>query len=143
MPLLSLVRLLTTLASIAVLATAVYLAWRWYDGYLVRDADGDLARMRENWHLWGALALGVLSFFGKILVTPLLGRPDTGEPSLEDRGTGAIIPGANGSQIFVEVMGHGPTISSRMAGPWTAPSGTMRSAHWQEASELWSGICRD
>lgn len=110
MPLLSLVRLLTTLISIAILAAAAYLAWLWYNGNWVRDAEGDLVLVRENWQLWIAVALGMLSAFGKMLVAPILAGPDIGEASREDRGAGAIIRGTNGSEIFVEELGQGPTI---------------------------------
>lgn len=110
MPLLSLVRLLTTLISIAILAAAAYLAWRWYDGNWIRDADGELIQSRENWHLWIAVAFGMLSAFGKTVVAPLLAGRDIGAPSREDRGAGAMITGANGSEIFVEEVGQGPTI---------------------------------
>ena len=110
MPLLSLVRLFTTLLSLAILATAAYFAWRWYDGDFIRQANGEVVRAREDWHLWLALTLGAFSVFGRIPVVPLLAAPDRGEPSREDRGAGQIIPGPSGSSLFVEAVGHGPTL---------------------------------
>lgn len=135
MPLLSLLRLLTTLVSLAILAGAAYLAWRWYDGNWIRDAEGDLVRVRENWHLWIAIALGLLSAFGKTLLAPILARPDTGAPSREDRGAGAIIRGPNGSEIFVEELGNGPTIVFTHG--WA-----MDSTIWHYAKRALSGSFR-
>ena len=105
MPLLSLVRFVTTLISLIILGFVVYLLWMWSDGELVRQADGDLVRVRPDWALWTALALGAFSLLGKNLLLPLLARPDKGEPSHEDSGKGQIISAAHGAQIYVEELG--------------------------------------
>jgi pimeloyl-ACP methyl ester carboxylesterase len=105
MPLLSLVRLLTTILSLGLLALAAYLAWSWYDGDIIRQADGDLVRVREEWRLWTAAALLAFSFLGKLVFVPLLARPDRGEHSREDRGAGQVVTMANGSEIYAEVLG--------------------------------------
>ncbi|WP_108398159.1 alpha/beta fold hydrolase [Devosia submarina] len=105
MPLLSLIRFLTTLLSLIILGFVAYLLWSWNQGDLVQEADGDLVRVREDWRLWTALALGAFSFLGKFLVLPLLAKPDRGEPSRQDRGAGRIIPGAQGAQLYVEELG--------------------------------------
>jgi pimeloyl-ACP methyl ester carboxylesterase len=112
MPLLSIVRFLATLVSLAILAVAVYLAWSWYDGDLIRQADGELVRVREDWPLWLALALGAFSLLGKFLVVPLLAKPDKGERSHEDRVGGQIVALPNGSSVYVEEAGltHGATL---------------------------------
>jgi pimeloyl-ACP methyl ester carboxylesterase len=112
MPLLSLVRFLTTLLSLALLALTAYLAWSWYEGDVLRQADGDLVRTREDWRLWAAAALLVFSSLGKLVFVPLLAGRDTGEHSKEDRGVGQLVGLANGSQIYVEVLGQtqGPTL---------------------------------
>lgn len=112
MPLLSLVRLLTTLLSLALLALTAYFAWSWYEGDLIRQANGNLVRIREGWLLWTAAALLVFSFLGKIVFVPLLAKPDAGEQSEEDRGVGQMVQLANGSEIYVEVLGppFGPTL---------------------------------
>jgi len=106
MPLLSLVRLLSTLLSLGLLVLMAYFAWTWYDGKLIRQADGDIVRVREDWRLWLTLALFAWSFLGKFLFVPLLARPDRGERSREDRGTGQKIATANGSEVYVEVLGR-------------------------------------
>jgi pimeloyl-ACP methyl ester carboxylesterase len=105
MPFLSILRFFTALISLIILAFVVYLAWTWTQGDLVREADGDLVRVREDWRLWTAIALGAFSFLGKAVVVPLLARPDKGEKTFEDRGAGRIVPGANGSQLYVEDIG--------------------------------------
>jgi pimeloyl-ACP methyl ester carboxylesterase len=112
MPLLSLVRFLTTLLSLALLALTAYLAWCWYQGDVIREADGDLVRIREDWLLWAAAALLAFSSIGKLVFVPLLARPDAGEHSKEDRAAGQIVQLANGSQIYIEVLGpsQGPTL---------------------------------
>ena len=63
MPLLILMRLLTSLLSLAVLAGAAYLAWSWYEGDVYYTADGLLVRTREDWQIWIA---------GLLLARPLL-----------------------------------------------------------------------
>jgi pimeloyl-ACP methyl ester carboxylesterase len=112
MPLLSLVRFMTTLLSLALLTLTAYLAWSWYQGDIIREADGDLVRIREDWLLWAAAALLAFSSIGKLAFVPLLAKPDTGEHSKEDRAAGQIVQLANGSQIYVEVLGpsQGPTL---------------------------------
>jgi pimeloyl-ACP methyl ester carboxylesterase len=112
MPLLSILRLITTLISLMILGVVVYLLWTWSNGDLVREADGDLVRVRPDWALWTALALGAFSLLGRNLLLPLLAGPDRGEPSREDRGNGQIINGAHGAQIYVEELGaeHANTV---------------------------------
>ena len=105
MPLLSVLRFLTTLLSLIILGIVAYLLWSWSQGELIRQADGDLVRVREDWRLWTALALGAFSFLGKFLVLPLLAKPDHGEPSRQDRGNGRVISGAGGAQLYVEELG--------------------------------------
>jgi pimeloyl-ACP methyl ester carboxylesterase len=112
MPLLSILRFIATLISLVILAFLAYLLWTWAEGDLVRNTDGNLVRVREDWRLWTALALAAFSLLGKFVLVPLLARPDAGERSFEDRGNGRLIPGANGSQIYVEDLGPkgGPAI---------------------------------
>lgn len=112
MPLISLVRFLTTLLSLGLLVLTAYLAWSWYDGDLIRQADGDLVRVREDWRLWTTLALGAFSLVGKFAFVPLLAASDKGERSKEDRGTGQIERMGTGADIYVETLGRadGPTM---------------------------------
>ena len=112
MPLLSIVRFLTALLSLALVVLTIYLVWRWNEGELVRQGDGDLVRVREDWRLWLALALGAFSLLGKLVLVPLLAKPDKGEHSREDRGNGQIRQHANGASVYVEELGlnNSPTL---------------------------------
>jgi pimeloyl-ACP methyl ester carboxylesterase len=112
MPLLSVIRFITSLLGLIILGLVIYLLWSWNDGELVRQTDGDLVRIRDDWRLWAALGLIAFSLLGRLVVLPLLAKPDTGEPSHEDRGAGQIIDGANGARLYVEELGlqSGPTI---------------------------------
>ncbi|WP_233280684.1 alpha/beta fold hydrolase [Devosia rhizoryzae] len=112
MPLIAIVRFLTTLVSLIILGVMIYLAWTWYDGEVVRRANGDILRVREYWRLYWAIGLAAFSFLGKIVLAPLLAGPDRGEPSKADRGQGQTIPGPNGSMLYVEELGlrSGPTL---------------------------------
>lgn len=112
MPLLSIARFFTTVLSLVLLGTMIYLAWTWHAGEIAIQDDGDLIRYREEWRLWTALALLAFSFLGRFLVVPLLARPDRGERSVPDRGNGQVLPGPRGSTLYVEEMGlkTGPTI---------------------------------
>jgi pimeloyl-ACP methyl ester carboxylesterase len=111
MPLLSILRLLTTLLSAAILAGAAYLLWSWQQGDWVRDAAGAPVRLREDWRLWTGLALLAWSFLGRLAMLPLLARPDQ-RPTLPERGEGQEIEGASGATLYVERHGHaaGPPI---------------------------------
>jgi pimeloyl-ACP methyl ester carboxylesterase len=104
MPLLFLAGLFFGLFSWAVLGSGVYLAWSWYEGDVVRDADGVLQRVREDWRLWTALALLGWSFLGRFVVRLLLARPDTDETRPEC-GLGHRIDGAGGASLHVEIDG--------------------------------------
>ncbi|NGP17205.1 alpha/beta fold hydrolase [Devosia aurantiaca] len=112
MPLIAIIRFFTTVISLIILGVMIYLAWSWYDGDLVREPDGDLVRLREDWRLYWALGLAAFSFLGKLVVAPLLARPDRGEKSKADRGAGQTIAGPNGSTLYVEDPGlrSGPTV---------------------------------
>lgn len=112
MPLMSIIRFLTTLLSLVVLGVTIYLAWNWYDGDLIRQADGDLVRVREDWMLWLAIALVAFSSLGKLVMVPLLAKPDRGEPSCEDRNAGQTLNLPNGTSLYVETLGlaAGPTL---------------------------------
>jgi len=105
MPLLSIARFLTALLSLAILVVASYLLWSWREGDLVRDADGLLRHVREDWRLWTAIGLFAWSFLGRSLVPLALARRDQ-RPTSPERGRGQIIPSPTGSSLYVET--HGP-----------------------------------
>jgi pimeloyl-ACP methyl ester carboxylesterase len=106
MPLLTIVRFLTSLLSLAIVGLVIYLGWTWYEGDLVQQADGELVRVREDWRLWLALALTAFSLLGKLVIVPLIARADTGEPSKEDRGAGQVIELQTGARLYVEELGN-------------------------------------
>lgn len=105
MPLLSIVRFFTTLLSLAVLGAAGYLLWSWYQGDLVRDASGDLQRVRDDWRLWTGGALLAWSFLGRSLVPLLIAKAET-RRTWPERGQGQMIASPTGSTLYVEQ--HGP-----------------------------------
>lgn len=72
---------------------------------MVENADGTLARTRDDWRLWAGLGLLAWSFFGRLIVTPLLARGDK-VPSRPERGEGRSLTGASGAELYVET--HGP-----------------------------------
>lgn len=125
MPLLSIVRFFTALLSLALLGVMIYFALSWYWGEVRVQDDGDLVRHREGWRLWTALALLVFSFAGRVVLVPLLARPDKGELSKPDRGNGEIVSAPNGTRLYVEDLG-----------PQTAP--TLILTHgWSMDSTIW------
>ncbi len=109
MPLLFLAGLGFGLFSWALLGSGGYLAWSWFEGDIVRNADGTLQRVREDWRLWTALALLSWSFLGRFLVPLLLAKPDT-DPTRAERGAGETIAGVDGASLYVET--HGDPTSS-------------------------------
>jgi pimeloyl-ACP methyl ester carboxylesterase len=97
-------RLLTTVLSLAVLGAVGWLAWSWWQGEWLRNADGVLVRVREDWRLWAAGALLAWSFLGRFLVLPLLARPDRNDVTF-DRAPGMSIPSPTGSTLHLEMIG--------------------------------------
>lgn len=104
MPLLPLLRALFALASLLVLAFAGYLLWTWYQGDLVRDADGVLRRVRDDWRLWVGGGLLAWSLLGRSIVSLLLARADT-DPMRLDRGDGQTLESPSGARLHVESYG--------------------------------------
>lgn len=130
MPLTTLLRIPFTLLSWAILATAAYFLWSWYDGEWVWGAGGELERARDDWRLWGGLALLAWSFLGRWIVLPLVTRPDR-DPTRAERGEGRLIAGDSGSQLFVETEG-----------PEKAPA-LLLTHGWGLDSTIWSYLRRD
>lgn len=106
MPLLVILRLLTSLASLAILGGAAYLAWSWYEGDASHAADGSLIRTREDWQIWVAAVLLAVSLLGRFLVAPLLGRPDDNDSKIVlKRGEGEYVNTPTGAKVYVERHG--------------------------------------
>ncbi|MBJ6986081.1 alpha/beta hydrolase [Devosia sp. MC521] len=104
MPLMIVFRFLFMLLSLCVLGLAAYFLWNWYDGDLIRRADGDFVRVRNDWMLWAGIALLAFSFFGRPLVTLFLAKSDT-NPTSATRDSGTLVAGASGSSLYVEQLG--------------------------------------
>jgi pimeloyl-ACP methyl ester carboxylesterase len=105
MPLIAIVRFLFSLVSLAILGAAAYLLWQWYDGGLeIRDANGVVHRIREDWALWVGLAALAWSFLGGVLVRPLVGGPDR-RVLKPVRSEGRMIESPTGSSLYVEMHG--------------------------------------
>lgn len=105
MPLILLLRAATSVVGLLVLAAGGYLLWSWFQAPLVRDAAGELVRVREDWRLWTAVGLLAWSLAGRFLLTPLLAARDA-RPSRRVRENGQSQAGASGSTLYVET--HGP-----------------------------------
>jgi pimeloyl-ACP methyl ester carboxylesterase len=106
MPLLIILRLLTSLLSLAVLGAAAYLGWTWYEGETYYTVDGVLVRAREDWRLWVAGGLLVWSFMGRFVLLPLLGGADDEQSLLvPKRGEGEFVDTPTGATVYVERHG--------------------------------------
>ena len=106
MPLILILRFLFSLLSLAILGSAAYFLWRWYDGVTVIDADGVVHRIREDWPLWigaGALAWSLL---GGLFLKPLLAGRDRRVLTLLRAKVARTIESPTGSALYVET--HGP-----------------------------------
>jgi pimeloyl-ACP methyl ester carboxylesterase len=105
-------RLLFSALSLAILAGAGYLIWSWYDGEVVLLANGEVERVREHWRLWTGLGLLLWSFFGRLIVLPLMSRPDRQRRGADDseklqlsRIENQRVAGSGGSDLLVETAG--------------------------------------
>jgi pimeloyl-ACP methyl ester carboxylesterase len=106
MPLIFIVRLLLSLASLAILGTGAYLAWSWWDGsWEAVGGAGDLVHVRETWRLVVALLLLALSFLGRFLVLPLAARPDRDAPRPAQPWTLEHLVSPTGSQLRLASKG--------------------------------------
>lgn len=104
MPMFAVLRFLFLLVSLAILGTTGYLLWSWYDGDVVRDADGYLTRVREDWRLWTGVGLLAWSGLGRFILPLLIAKKDT-DPSRPTRGEGRTFTGASGAALYVEEHG--------------------------------------
>lgn len=110
MPLLSIFRLIFTLLSWVVLAGAVYLLWRWWDGRSYIDEAGNLVRLREDWTLWLGAFLGAWSLLGRWFWRLVLANGH--DEVTPERGEGTMLDGVEGDQLYVETAGlpDGPVL---------------------------------
>jgi pimeloyl-ACP methyl ester carboxylesterase len=130
MPLLIIVRFVFMLVSLCILAGAAYLLWNWYDGDLIRQADGDIVRVRTDWYLSAGAALLGISLFGRPIFTSFIASADT-DPTSAIRGDGDMVAGTDGSSLYVE-----------QSGPPTAPPIILVHG-WAMDSTIWFYTKRD
>ena len=124
MPLMSIIRFVFSLLSLLVLGCTVYLVWTWYQGELVLQANGNLVRIRHDWHLWLGLGLLAWSILGRVVAVPLFTKRDS-DPSRAQREGGVVVAGASGSSLYVE-----------MTGPADAPAIVLTHG-WAMDSTIW------
>ncbi len=104
MPLTLILRWLFGFLGLMVLVVAAHLLYSWFDGQLVRDAEGGVRVARgAPWRLWTGIALLAWSFLGRF-PTLLLFRKGKDEPQVQ-RGAGRVMDGPAGSKIWVESHG--------------------------------------
>lgn len=111
MPLLSILRLLFSLLSLAILAGAAYLLCTWYDPPILRREDGTLIVLREDWRLWVGLVLAGWSLVGRSFWPLILAKADR-FATRPERGPGLTVPGPDGTELYLETTGPigGPAI---------------------------------
>jgi pimeloyl-ACP methyl ester carboxylesterase len=114
-------RAVFALLSLIILAAAAYLLWDWYQGSIVRDVDGVLHRVREDWQLWTGSALLVWSFLGRFLVLTILGAADK-DPLRLERGEGQVLKSATGARLHVETYGSADAPTLILTHGWSLDS---------------------
>ena len=129
MPLFSVGRFFATLLSLAILAAAIYLLWSWRQGYVIVDALGRVHHEHEGWRLGAGLALMAWSFLGRLVMVPLLARPN-GRRSSAEHGQGRIIQSPRGSSIYVESVGPASAPAIILTHGWG-----MDSTFWNQAKQ--------
>jgi pimeloyl-ACP methyl ester carboxylesterase len=112
MPLIFLLRSLFSLLSWFLVGLSVYLLWTYFTGIEAVEPDGDIRTIHEDLRLWIGLALAAWSLGGGGLVVRLLLGKSGGRPFKPQRGSGVVLPAANGDRIYIETHGipTGPTI---------------------------------
>lgn len=111
MPIVTLPRLLFSIASWAILAAAIYLLWTWNQGYAVVDEAGRVTHERgPDWRLYVGLALLAWSFLGRFVI--LLFMPAGRDEPRDARGPSARVSDPHSSMLNVESFGPegGPTL---------------------------------
>lgn len=104
MPVVTLPRLLLSLLSWVFLAATVYLLWRWFDGVVVREADGDLYRVHgPAWMLIAGGLMAAWCFLGRFPVSLLVAK--SGSRPDEARRQSSEVTAPDGSRLFVETSG--------------------------------------
>jgi pimeloyl-ACP methyl ester carboxylesterase len=105
MPLFTIVRFLLSVVSLALWAGAGYLLWTWYQGEWINQDYGQVVRDREDWRLWGAIAMVAVGLFGRFLVLGLAARPSL-RPERFERGAGDMLKLNDDVSVYVEERGE-------------------------------------
>jgi pimeloyl-ACP methyl ester carboxylesterase len=121
LPIISLIRTIFTFASLAILALGGYLLWEWYQGDMLRGADGILRRHREDWPLWVGGALLAWSLFGRFAVRLLVASRDT-DPMRPARSKGRTITSETGATIYLEEHGSNSSQPLILTHGWSMDS---------------------
>ena len=111
MPLIPLVRILTSWLGWLLLAAAAYLLWTWWTGHIATGPRGLEYRVREDWRAWAAAGLLAWSLLGRWPMTMLLAKSDT-DVTAPRRADGIRIGSPTGSELYVEMRGptNGPVV---------------------------------
>lgn len=105
MPIVVFPRMLMQLVSLLILGGAVWLLWRWFDGYPVQDPDGVWREVRGPlWQLVLGLAGLVWSFGGGRLAVLASVRKGDDEPR-EERVASDLVLSPDGTALHVETIG--------------------------------------
>jgi pimeloyl-ACP methyl ester carboxylesterase len=97
--------MLMQLVSLLILGLAVWLIWRWWDGYVVEDVDGVLRQVRGPvWQLVLGLVGLAWSFGGGRLAVLMFLPRGANEPRVE-RTQGDLVLAPDGTPLHVEVVG--------------------------------------
>jgi len=107
MPLLSILRFLFAVLSLAILAMGLWAALNWYNDEAYRTVDGSFHVVLVDWRVWVAGLFLFWSFLGKFLWVLILGKPDQGLPSDPTVPQGEKVPSSTGAEINVSTTGAG------------------------------------
>ena len=112
MPIIIFPRLLLQLVSLALLACAAWLLWRWWDGYDVVNTSGVVVDHVHGsaWWLWTGVGILVWSFgAGRLVVLALI---PSGHAPMQARTASQTVLAPDGSKLHVETSGlaTGPTV---------------------------------
>lgn len=130
MPPFNLVRFLTGLVSLGLLAISVYLLWTFARGQEVLDANGVPQRVREDWRFWTGAALLAWSFLGRLPVLLFAARKDDGAFGA-NHGQGVMLQTPRGSDLHVETYGPAGAPTIVLTHGWGMDSTFWRAAKAQ------------
>ena len=107
MPLLSILRFLFALLSLALLGLGLWAALNWYNDEAYRTVDGSFHVVLIDWRVWIAALLFLWSFIGRFFWVLILGKPDRSLPSDPTVPEGEKMRSSTGAEISVTTTGAG------------------------------------